>query len=220
VYVIGWALINPSAPAAADQQRGRSAGGGPHIRAILAPMLPRSCRRVAPGALRARGRGLRIGLWLLLRLRAPCARAVLLAAVTLGAVWWYVSDLFAKDNRGAAPAGCAALRHRLAAAARRGSAPRGLQEPPHGSGAGAARLGSAGAAGRAGAARAPRRRRPPADEPLQQLGEPVDAPHAAPVPRRSTRLLDRLRRHAALLAWYYWRFDAEQFEILRMLVRR
>ena len=54
---------------------------------------------------------------------------------------------------------------------------------------------------------------------LQALGEPVAAPHAEPVPEAFyTGFWLSCAFTFALLAWYYWRMDAEQFEILRLLV--
>ncbi len=60
--------------------------------------------------------------------------------------------------------------------------------------------------------------KPGEDQPMQALGDPVAEHATAAVPLAFyigfwivTALL------ALLLAWYYWRFDAEQFEIVRML---
>jgi len=59
------------------------------------------------------------------------------------------------------------------------------------------------------------------DEPLQQMGDPsaVDAPHLVAVPDAFyTGFWIVCAITLGLLFWYYWRFDAEQFEILRMLI--
>jgi len=58
------------------------------------------------------------------------------------------------------------------------------------------------------------------DEPLQEMsaGEATDVPKTEPVPEGFyTGFWITLAAVAALLAWYYWNFDGEQFEILRML---
>ncbi|MDB5872241.1 MAG: C4-dicarboxylate transporter, partial [Ramlibacter sp.] len=62
---------------------------------------------------------------------------------------------------------------------------------------------------------------PPAEEPLKQMGDPseVDAPHQVAVPESFyTGFWITCAIAALLLAWYYWKFDAEQFEILGMLI--
>jgi TRAP-type mannitol/chloroaromatic compound transport system permease large subunit len=59
-----------------------------------------------------------------------------------------------------------------------------------------------------------------ADAPLQEIGEPSESgPQTAPVPESFyTGFAIACVLMAGLLLWYYWRFDGEQFEILRMLV--
>lgn len=61
---------------------------------------------------------------------------------------------------------------------------------------------------------------PSADEPLQRMGGPdTDGPHPEAVPSAFyTGFAIVCVLTALLLAWYYWRFDAEQYEILQMLV--
>lgn len=62
---------------------------------------------------------------------------------------------------------------------------------------------------------------PDKDEPLQEMSsasDATDAPKTEPVPEGFyTGFWITLATVAALLAWYYWHFDGEQFEILRML---
>src|SRR6185436_19618573 len=85
----------------------------------------------------------------------------------------------------------------------------GLQEPPNSEDAKEA-------APAAGAATTPA-----ADEPLQQMGDPseVDAPHQVAVPETFyTGFWITCALTLFLLGWYYWKFDAEQFEILGMLI--
>ena len=84
----------------------------------------------------------------------------------------------------------------------------GVQEPPGAS--------SGGLQEPPGAAPATR---PGADAPLQALGEPVDAPHATAVPAAFyTGFWTTVAAVGLLLARYFWKMDAEQFEIQRLLV--
>ncbi|MFY9511186.1 MAG: TRAP transporter large permease subunit, partial [Rubrivivax sp.] len=57
-------------------------------------------------------------------------------------------------------------------------------------------------------------------EPLQRMGgAPVEGHHPDPVPQAFyTGFWITVAFTLALLAWYYWEFDAEQYEILAMLV--
>jgi TRAP-type mannitol/chloroaromatic compound transport system permease large subunit len=152
---------------------------------------------------------------------------VLLAVVTLGAIWWYVVIHSQEDNEVAAKP--VAQAQKLAttapvagspASAAEAPAAGGLQEPP-GSGELQEPPSSGGVQEPPGSDTAPAAKSPPADEPLQQMGDPsaVDAAHTVAVPQAfyigfwiacGITLL--------LLAWYYAKFDAEQFEILGMLI--
>ncbi len=62
--------------------------------------------------------------------------------------------------------------------------------------------------------------KPGAEPALQQMGDPsAKGPQTAPVPDAFyTWFWVACGASLLLLLWYYWRFDAEQFEILRMLV--
>lgn len=92
----------------------------------------------------------------------------------------------------------------------------GLSEPPGGlrepSGSGGGLQEPPGALKEPGA--------PAGDEPLQRMGGPaVEGPHPQAVPASFyTGFTIVCVLTALLLAWYYWRFDAEQYEILQMLV--
>src|SRR5690349_6386574 len=95
VYVIGWALVQPKvAPKLPpDQQRAPITPAVAHIAASYSPrMLPALVAAVfAPGrALAAGAQGVRIGWFTLLRFLGSALVPLLLAAVTLGAIWWYV----------------------------------------------------------------------------------------------------------------------------------
>ncbi len=225
LYVLGWALIQPKiAPKLPiEQQR---APITPAVAAIAANysqrMLPALITAVfAPGrALRASTEGLRITWAMLLRQLVSALTPLLLAGVTLGSVWWYVTIYSQKDNN-AAPVAAEqaqqAAKGRAAPAAPTAGGvqeppPTGLQEPP---GAEGVREPSSGVQELPGAAEPA----PKADEGLRELGESVEAPPTAAVPETfymSFGLTCAVT--LALLAWYYWKMDAEQFEILRMLV--
>jgi TRAP-type mannitol/chloroaromatic compound transport system permease large subunit len=97
-----------------------------------------------------------------------------------------------------------------------------LSEPPTTSGSlsdppsGAEPLGDSSAAAEPpGADRA----RPAADGEMKQLGDPSAEVQVAPVPPAFfTGFAITCALMVLLLAWYYWRFNAEQYEILSMLV--
>ncbi|SDJ71088.1 TRAP transporter large permease subunit [Variovorax sp. OV700] len=231
VYVIGWAVLQPKvAPKLpADKQRAPISPWVAHIAASYSPrMLPAlAAAVVSPArALRATVEGVRITWWLLLRSLLSALVPLALAAVTLGSVWWYVAIYSQKDNNAPVAqqqatqkaAGTAAPLPEASSSSSTGLAeppasedPKepasdgGLQEPPGGveepPGSEAASPAAASEGG------------------LQQLGEAVDAPKTAAVPEAFyTGFLIASLFTLVMLAWYYWRLDAEQFEILRMLV--
>ncbi|WP_280153594.1 TRAP transporter large permease subunit [Piscinibacter sp. XHJ-5] len=226
VYVIGWAMIQPKvAPRLPlEQQR---APVSPWVRQVAdthgGRMLPALLKAVvAPGrVLSASVEGVRVTWWLLLRNLVTALVPVLLAAVTLGAVWWYVTIYSQKDSNPEPAAAEQVQKAREPSAGgvqeppSSGSEPQsgGLQEPPDSEGV--KEPPSSGVA------------EPPGAEPaakteeggLQALGEPVQGPKMAAVPDAFyTGFWLTCAITLALLAWYYWRMDAEQFEILRMLV--
>jgi len=231
LYVIGWAVLQPKvAPKLpADQQRAPVSPWVAHIAASYSPrMLPALATAVVSPARALRGavEGVRITWWMLLRSLLSALVPLALAAVTLGSVWWYVAIYSQKDNNAPVAeqqatqkaAGTAAVLPEASSSSSTGLAeppaseePKepasegGLQEPP---GGGVEEPpGSEAAAPTA------------AEGGLQQLGEAVDAPKTAAVPEAFyTGFLVASLFTLVLLAWYYWRLDAEQFEILRMLV--
>ena len=231
VYVIGWAVLQPKvAPKLpADRQRAPISPWVAHIAASYSPrMLPALVAAVVSPAraLRGAAEGVRITWWMLLRSLLSALVPLALAAVTLGSVWWYVAIYSQKDNNAPVAqqqatqkaAGTAAALPEASSSSSTGLAeppaseePKepasdgGLQEPP---GGGVEEPpGSEAAAPTA------------AEGGLQQLGEAVDAPKTAAVPEAFyTGFLVASLFTLAMLAWYYWRLDAEQFEILRMLV--
>jgi len=230
VYVIGWAVLQPKvAPKLPpEQQRAPVSPWTAHIAASYSPrMLPAlAAAVVSPArALRGMAEGVRITWWMLLRGLLSALVPLALAAVTLGSIWWYVTIYSQKDNNApvaqqqAAPkaVGAAAALPEAPSSSSTGLAepptsqePKepasdgGLQEPPGGVEEPPGSEAATPAAPEGG---------------LQQLGEAVDAPKTAAVPEAFyTGFLLASLFTLVLLAWYYWRLDAEQFEILRMLV--
>jgi TRAP-type mannitol/chloroaromatic compound transport system permease large subunit len=218
IYVIAWAVIQPKvAPKLPpDQQRAPISPPVAHIAARYSPrMLPALMAAVfAPGrALTTGAEGVRLTWLSLVRYLTSALMPILLALVTLGSVWWYVTIYSQQDSNPAPmaaeqPAETPTASSSLAeppVEVSQASASTGLQEPPSSEGL----------------------QTPPgtddtspkASEGLQQLGEPVAAPHAEAVPETFyTGFWLTCAFTLVMLAWYYWKMDAEQFEILRMLV--
>jgi TRAP-type mannitol/chloroaromatic compound transport system permease large subunit len=133
---------------------------------------------------------------------------LLLAVATLGTVWWYVTIYSQRDANPPA-----AVEQTTEPATPKSSG--GLAEPP-----GAEEITAPSSTGLAEPPGAEQDSRAADDSGgLRALGEPIAAPTVAPVPDAfyigfgSTCALALV-----LLAWYYRGLDAEQFEILRMLV--
>ena len=241
VYVIGWAVIQPKiAPKVPiEQQRAPISAWVAHLAASYSPrLLPALLAAVfAPArALRASTeKGLKVTWLLLLRSLGTALVPLLLAVVSLGAVWWYVTIYSQKDNvasvaAAAAPAAKAAGGSAaLAEPARRGGGLQeppasglseppvsgGLQEPPSASG-----LQEPSSSGGVQEPPGASTKAAPAQEGgLQQLGDAVAAPQTEAVPEQFYfGFWVTCAFVLVLLGWYYWNMDAEQFEILRMLV--
>ena len=225
VYVIGWAMLQPKvAPKLpADQQRAPVSPWVAHIAASYSPrMLPAlAAAVVSPArALRGAAEGVRITWWMLLRGLLSALVPLALAAATLGSVWWYVAIYSQADNSSSGKAPVAQQQQQAAPEA--SSSGTGLAEPPA-SDAPKEPTAEDGLQEPPGGVEEPPGSEAPApaaaESGLQQLGEAVDAPKTAAVPEAFyTGFLLASLFTLALLAWYYWRMDAEQFEILRMLV--
>ncbi|CAN7650151.1 TRAP transporter large permease subunit [Variovorax sp. LjRoot290] len=222
IYVIGWAVLQPKvAPKLPiDQQRAPVSPWVAHLAASYSPrMLPALFAAVlAPArALRGSVEGMKITWALLLRNLLTALVPLALTAVTLGAIWWYVTIYSQKDsNPASAPVAAQSAEATKAGAGATLPEPSGggLAEPP--TTEGAQEPESSGGV-----------EEPPGSESaasqtqeggLQQLGEAVDAPKTAAVPEAFYIGFAVACAFAlVLLGWYYWRMDAEQFEILRML---
>jgi TRAP-type mannitol/chloroaromatic compound transport system permease large subunit len=221
VYVVGWALLQPKiAPKLPlEQQRAPISPWVAHIAQSYSPrMLPALLAAVfAPArALRSGAGELRITWALLVRGLLSALVPVVMALATLGTVWWYVT-IHSQEDGNVVPAAAEQVRKAPPAAE---PPTGGLQEPPS-TGVqeppteGLKEPPTSGVQEPPGSAEP----RPKAEEGLQELGEPVQAPHAEAVPEAFyTGFWLTCAITFALLVLYYWRMDAEQYEILRMLV--
>ncbi|CAN7673287.1 TRAP transporter large permease subunit [Variovorax sp. LjRoot84] len=223
IYVIGWAMLQPKvAPKLPiEQQRAPVSPWVAHVAASYSPrMLPALAAAVlAPArALRGSVEGMKITWALLLRNLLTALVPLALTAVMLGAVWWYVTLYSQQDSNPASPP-VAAQSAEATKAGAGASLPEpsggGLAEPPTTEGAQEPESSGGGVEEPPGSESAA----PQTQEGgLQQLGEAVDAPKTAAVPEAFYIGFAVACAFAlVLLGWYYWRMDAEQFEILRML---
>ena len=220
VYIIGWALLDPKvAPKLPiEQMRAPISPWVAHVsRSYSSYMLPALLWAVfRPAKALQRGvEGVNLGWLSLLNALVRALAPVILAVASLGAVWWYVTIHSQQvEDTGvvamqsvAEPAASASTEPVATESAANG----GVQEPP----AEDAPLQEMGAtATLQESVAAP-------EEPLQEMGagEGVNAPKAEPVPEGfysgfAVACLVAL----GFLVWYYWRFDAEQYEILSMLI--
>ncbi len=227
IYVIGWCLINPKvAPKLPPEQM--KAPISPWVAHISTSysrfMLPALLMAVVSPAkaLRSGVEGVSLKWWQLLAGLMRALAPVILAAVTLGAVWWYVTIYSQKDNE-PAPVEMVQMTEKSDASAATGAvqeppaaggleappAEGGLQSPPDADGL------SEPAGAESNVAKVEK------DEPLQDMGagEATEVPKTEPVPEGFYNgfwivCLITL----ALLGYYYWKFDAEQYEIMSMLI--
>ncbi len=247
VYIIGWVLIDPKvAPKLPESQ----------LRAPVSPWVEQLTQAYSPRMLVAQVKALfmpgkalqirvgevRMSWFMLMRSFWMSLTPVIMAVVTLGAVWWYVVIYSQADNNAAAAEPVATQ----SASADTGAAQRtavqeppasgGVQEPPGAEGVkeppGAEGVkeppGAEGVQeppGAEGVQEPPGAEKASAAEddnaPLQALGDgdAPDAPKTAPVPESFyIGFAITCAFVAGLLFWYYLGFDGEQYEILSMLV--
>ncbi len=226
VYVIGWVLINPKiAPKLPlDQMR---APVPPWLQAVGASYSPRILPAllkslVSPGKAIAANVGLS---WFkLVKALGTSLVPVLFAAVTMGATWWYVVIYSQADNNAAAQttqvvasAKNSAQKAETTQAAQPASSG-GVQEPPGGT---EKSSGGSGLEAPPGSEDDKSAKKEAVDEPLKDMsaGEAVNAPKTEAVPENFyTGFWIVCAFLVLLLVYYYWKFDGEQFEILRMLI--
>ena len=228
IYIIGWVMINPKiAPKLPPEKTQVSVA--PWLKHLAGAysrrMLPALAAAVAaPGkALRFSVEGVQVTWGLLLRSLAMSLVPLALAAGTLGSVWWYVVIHSQQDNN--APQVTQQAKASTPSAAMptlSTPAADGLQEPPSEDGLSepASDGGLQAPPGSSDVQEAPSGRTSSAGSGLKQFGDPsVRGPETAAVPPAFyTWFWIACALALLLLAWYYWRLDAEQFEILRMLV--
>ena len=243
VYVIGWCMINPKiAPKLPPEQM--KAPISPWVAHISSSysrfMLPALLMAlVSPAkALRSGVQGVNIKWWQILAALTRALAPVIVAVATLGAVWWYVTIYSQKDND-APPVAVA----QMAQGAQKSGAAEpkvsgGVQEPPAANGGvqepPAEKSGLQEPPAEGGLQAPPGSgdvKEPPAtgpsatsagkDEPLKEMGagEATNAPKTEPVPSGFyTGFLIVCLITAALLAYYYYNFNDEQYEIMSMLI--
>ncbi len=241
IYVIGWCMINPKiAPRLPmEQMRAPISPWVAHIEASYSRfMLPAMFMAVVSPAkaLRKGVAGVNLKWWQLLAGLTRALAPAILAVATLGATWWYVTIYSQKDNDAAAVA-VAQMAEKSAVAAPVALAG-GVQTPPVDTGAvqePPAASGGVQEPPAEGGLQAPPgsgdelqpsgtvtdSTKPGEDEPLRDMGagEGGDAPKTEPVPQgfyTGFGIVSLLT--LALLGYYYWKFDAEQYEIVSMLI--
>ena len=233
VYIIGWVLINPKiAPKLPPEQ----------MKAAIPPWLAQVSSAYSPRTLPALARAViapgkaSVTRGFLLRSLLMALVPVLLAVVTLGTAWWYVVIHSQEDNNAASALEVVASVQVKTEASTVTAPPGGLQEPPAEPLAGSglkepsaaeglkeppAETGGLQAPpGSADEKEAPAAASPAGESGLQQMGDPsVKVAQTAAVPEAFyTGFWLACGAALLLLVWYYRRFDAEQFEIMRMLV--
>lgn len=223
VYVIGWAVIDPKvAPKLPiEQMRAPISPWVAHLAEVYSKrmLLTLLTAVVSPGrALQAASKGLRITwlqlVWALFRALVP----VWLAAVCLGATWWYVvihsQEVDAPVAVSASSASTSGGDVSAAGGLQEPPAAGGLQEPPGASGGGLQEPPGSAVGGV---------QEPPGAQSgggLQAMeGVQTEVAKAPGVPEGFKQGFGiAVLLTLGLLAWYYAKFDAEQFEILTMLV--
>ncbi len=226
VYVIGWVMINPKIAPKLPPEQMRAP-----VPAWLAHVASSYSQRILPAlmsalvtpakALRYSAADVRITWWKLLRSLGTALVPVVMALGVLGTVWWYVVIYSQADNTAAVAA--QTLKASSPAPIAKTETPvvaqpspavsGGVQEPPNEADGLAAPPGTD---EEKSSIKAEEK-----DEPLVAMGEgeATQVPKTEPVPEAFyTGFWIACALMAALLAYYYWHFDAEQFEILRMLI--
>lgn len=222
IYIIGWVLINPKiAPKLPPEQ----------LRAPVPPWLAHVTnsysQRALPALLKAvaaPSKALQNGLdgvsitWLkLVRSLLTAFVPLMIAAATLGATWWYVVIHSQEDNNAPQVSLTAKAATPLATASSTGA-----QEPPAATDLKAPAPADGGLQAPPGSEdeKASSGAKVDSEPALQEMGDPTaKGPQTAAVPEAFyTYFWVACGLTLLLLGWYYWRFDAEQFEILRMLV--
>jgi TRAP-type mannitol/chloroaromatic compound transport system permease large subunit len=233
VYIIGWALINPKvAPKLPlDQLRAPIPPWVANVSTQYSKfMLPALLMAVfSPSKASKALADAKAGWFKLLGALTKALTPLLILSVCLASVWWYVTIYSQKDNepvaavsaKVAAPA--QATTEKAAAPAAGGvqeppAESSGVQEPPGASGSGAS---GGGVSEPPGSEKPAEKAKVEVDEPLKDMsaGEATNVVKVGAIPSGFyVGFLIACAVCAALLIWYYSKFDAEQFEILSMLI--
>jgi TRAP-type mannitol/chloroaromatic compound transport system permease large subunit len=220
IYVIGWAMIDPKvAPKLPiEQMRAPISPWVAHVSSSYSRfMLPALVAAVLSPAKALRGGVADLQLsWLklfgaLMRALVP----VLIAVICLGTTWWYVTIHSQESDE---PAPVAAVQKVESSSAQPVAS--AVQELPAEDGP-LKEMGENNAVQEPPTDPSQQNAMAEKDEPLQDMGagEAVNAPKAEPVPQGFySGFLIACVITLALLAWYYRNFDAEQYEILTMLI--
>jgi TRAP-type mannitol/chloroaromatic compound transport system permease large subunit len=225
IYIIGWALINPKiAPKLPiEQMRAPISEWVANVSEKYSRfMLPALLMAIlSPGkAANAVGQA-KAGWFKLVGGLIRAVTPILIAVVCLGSVWWYVTIY---SQKGEEPVAVATTKVGTAPAAKAVAAPvaGGLQEPPSDTASGSVQEPpGAGVSEPPGAEKDAVKPKAEVDEPLKDMsaGEAVNAPKTGAIPSGFyVGFAIACALCAAFLAWYYWRFDAEQYEIMSMLI--
>ena len=205
VYIVGWALINPKIAPRLPESETKVPVPEWVLRlqqAYSRNMLFTLLRAVvAPGrALQVEAAGVRIGYGMLLKNLVAALFPLVLTAGTFWLIWWYVV-IHQQANVDPSPQTSAVVQQ--AAPSTANAAPEKLEE-----------LGT----GKQGAPDAA-----PRDEGLQELGSPellkgpATPAEQGPATEFYVWFWISVAGTVALLAYYYWRLEADQFEILKLL---
>jgi TRAP-type mannitol/chloroaromatic compound transport system permease large subunit len=250
VYIVGWALLSPKvAPKLPPEQL--KAPISPWVNNVSSQyskrMLPAFLMAVFSPAKASNAAGAARASWFklvggLIKVFTP----LLLTAVCLGSVWWYITI---HSQKGDEPVAAPTTKASTQASAAKAPDTNGVKEPPSSSEAvkeppssgGVQEPPSSGGVqeppssdngvqeppGASGAAQEPPGSETPAkktadvDEPLKDMsaGEATNVVKVGEIPANFyAGFWIACAICAALLAWYYMKLDAEQFEILSMLI--
>lgn len=211
VYVIGWAMINPKVAPKLPPEKMKApiSPAVAHIASsysrFMLPALLLALLKPAK-ALRSGVEAVQLTWFKLLGAFGRALVPVFIAVACLGAVWWYVTIY---SQQGEEPAPVAAAQQMDKSAAQPAAS---ADTPPAEDGA-LQEMGTSDGAAKEDAAEV--------DEPLQDMGagEATNVAKAEPVPQAFyTGFGVACFLVLGLLVWYYKNFDAEQYEILSMLI--
>jgi TRAP-type mannitol/chloroaromatic compound transport system permease large subunit len=245
IYIIAWVLIDPKIAPKLPAEQTR-ANISPEVQKIADHYAPKYFLALiqallSPGKVLKKSADSVVVTWgFIAKSFVMSLVPILMTVATMGAVWWYVVIHSQEENNAAAvqavatqtakaeASSAAPTGESSSAAAPVATERSGVQEPP-----GASVQEPPGAETVKTTTSSQGVQLPPgaesitakaeeSDAPLQALGDgdTSDAPKTEPVPEGFyVGFWIACALCAALLAYYYWHFDAEQYEILNMLVR-